>query len=266
MLSANADKIINSVDDLQTYRTEFLAIFGLSENADGLLLGSNTLGKDLKLFGVTTGKYNLWDASANQLNVHGSQKFHNHLTTDSYGMQTRTEYNAATGDFFGIDAETHQYVSRTAGGVRGLSMCTRLVSDATVSGTANLVGVHGLLDIDGTLNGSGLHAAVVAKVDAGGTFTAVSHLASLWVDSLQAGTVNGNHELIYMTNNGATIMDSAFFIYSGHSITNLFTITTAPAETNILAADASGESMTVTHKIKLSIDGNDVYLQAGTMA
>lgn len=193
-----------------------------------------------------------------QLYIKGTLKLHDHADTGDYAFQLRTESNAATGNFFGMDCEVHQMVSRTAGGIRGLSMTGRVTATKTISGTANIVAGHFLLDVDGTLNGTGLHAALVAKVDAGGTFTNVGHLASLWVDSLQEGTVTGEHELIYMTNNGATTMDNAFYIYAGDKITNLMTISTA---NGMVGDKAAGDyTFTATRKIKVNVGGETGYI------
>ena len=232
-----------------------------------IYFGENDAGVDAKFFGDTAGKYMLWDTSADQLYLVGSLKHHNHLTTESYGHQLRTEYNAGTGDFFGIDAEAHQAVDRTAGGVRGLSMCARLVAAKTISGSANMNAGHFLLDIDGTINGTGLFAALVAKVDAGGTFTAVGHLASLWVDSLQEGTVNGEHELIYATNNGAATMDQLLYVDNGATgagFTNFITFAydQNPILTNALVPAAAPDAGTVgaDRAIKIKVGSAAYYI------
>ena len=218
-----------------------------------LQIGDGTLDMDVKVFLGDTTHYGMFNVGTQTLDVHGKQKFHAHLVTESYGAQFRTEYNAATGDFFGIDAEAHQQVSRTGGGVRGLSMCARVVAGTTVSSTANIIGGHFLLDNDGTLNGTGLHAALVAKVDAGGTFTAVGHLASLWVDSLQEGTVTGSHELIYMTNNGASTMDQAIYLYGGNKISKLFELNTCGG---MIAAKVDADIVFAHYrKVAVTIDG-----------
>lgn len=232
------------------------------DDTGSLQIGDGTLDMDVKVFLGDTTHYGMFNVGTQTLDVHGKQKFHAHLVTESYGAQFRTEYNAATGDFFGIDAEAHQQVSRTGGGVRGLSMCARVVAGTTVSSTANIIGGHFLLDNDGTLNGTGLHAALVAKVDAGGTFTAVGHLASLWVDSLQEGTVTGSHELIYMTNNGASTMDQAIYLYGGNKISKLMELNTC----GTMVGNKVDADVTFAHykKIAITIDGAAYWLVAGS--
>ena len=194
----------------------------------------------------------------------GSFKNHDHLTVSGYSHQLRTEYNVATGDFFGMDLEAHQAISRTAGGFRGLSMCARNVAGSTFSGSANMVAGHFLLDNDGVFNGTGLHAALVAKVDAGGTFTNVGHLASLWVDSLQEGAVTGSHQLIYATNNGASVMDQFIYLYGGNKITSLIELNTC----GTMVGDKVDADIAFAHykKINITIDGVVYWLVAGTDA
>lgn len=178
--------------------------------------------------------------------------FHN-VETNQYAYQLRTETLLATTQFFGMDCEVHQAISRTADGVQGLSMTARLKAAMTMSGTSSLIPIRGNLDIDGTINGSGLFAAGYFVVSAGGTFTALSHLSSLWVDSQQEGVVGGNHELIYMTNNGASVMDQAIFVYGGNKISKLFAFDTCG--TMISAKTDADVAYAHYRKIECTVDG-----------
>jgi len=231
-------------------------------NGATVLFGEDASSLDVKFFGATTGKYMLWDESANSLYLVGSFKNHHHVTTESYAQQLRTEYNAATGDFFGIDAEAHQYVSRTEGTLRGISMCARNVAGSTLSVSSSITAGYFLLDNDGTLNGSGVIAsAMVAKVDAGGVFTQVSHLCSLWLDSTQQSVVGGEHELLYMSNNGATTMDRAIYVYGGNKITNLFELNTV---TGMVGAKVDADIAYAHYKkVNVTVDGVAGWLLVG---
>jgi hypothetical protein len=151
--------------------------------------------------------------------------YHN-VAADQYAYQLRTETLLATTQFFGMDAEVHQAANRTADGVEGLSMTARLVAGFTMSGNSSLIPIRGNLDIDGIINGAGIFSAGYFVVDDGGTFTALSHLASLWLDSHQTGVVGGSHELLYMTNNGASVMDCAIYLRAGNAITNFISFDT----------------------------------------
>jgi len=143
----------------------------------------------------------------------GGIKHHDHLTDREYAYQLRTETTRTTTIFRGMDCEVHTGASMTAGGIHGLSMAMRVAAAHTVSGTISIAALVGILDVDGTINGaSTVCAAGHCKVNDGGTFTAVKHLCSLWLDSAQEGTVTGEHEFIYMTNQGASVMDQVFYI------------------------------------------------------
>lgn len=196
-----------------------------------------------------------------------SIKHHDHLTAGDYAYQLRTESTKATGDFFGMDLEVHQSVDKTAGAIRGLSMCGRLAATKSLTGDASLIAGYFLLDNDGTLNGTGLHAALVAKVDAGGTFTSVGHLASLWVDSLQSGPVSGSHQLIYMTNNGNCKLDQAFYLYGGtaaQGIAALFEFEACTGAQNFLS-DKVDADIAFAHyrKVACTVDGVAGWLVLG---
>ena len=237
--------------------------FGASSVLNGdITVGEDTSGYDLTIYGDTTGKYFRWDSASDQFYLKGGMKHHHHLTTEDYAVQLRTEHNAATGQFFGMDMEVHQAVSRTAGLIVGLHMTARNVSTATLSSTAQMYAGYFLLDNDGTFNSSGIiAAALVGKVDAGGTFTEVSHLTSLWLDSNQEGTVTGEHELLYMTNNGASVMDRAIYVYGGDKITNLFELNTV----STMAAAKVSADVTFSHyrKVNVTIDGVQGWLVVG---
>jgi hypothetical protein len=198
-----------------------------------------------------------WDQ---QLTFKGNTRFHKRPTSDDYVIQLRSTFTGTSGTHWGVDAETHLIASGTASlrSVQGVA-----VLDATFTSTnGTLIGVYGQARADGTFNAAaGFMAGGYFLIEASAAITA-SHVASLWVDSHQANAVTGNHELIYATNNGAAVMDSVMYVYGGNSITNLFTLNTVGG----MVADATGQSMTITKKIKLDIDGSTVYLQAGTMA
>jgi len=169
------------------------------------------------------------DAGDLALYPKGGIKHHDHLTTREYAYQLRTETTRTTTIFRGMDCEVHTGASVTAGGIHGFSMAMRVAAAHTVSGTVgSIAAIVGILDIDGTANsGTTVFTAGNFKVNDGGTITAVNHLCSMWLDSTQEdASFTGNHELLFMTNNGASVMDQAIFIYGGNSITNLFELNT----------------------------------------
>jgi hypothetical protein len=192
------------------------------------------------------------------IDMTGMVKQHDHASTGDYAYQLRTESNKATGGFFGMDCEVHSMISRTADMVRGISMCGRVTAAKIMSGSSSIIPGYFLLDVDGVIDGTGLFAALVAKVDAGGTFTSIGHLASLWVDSTQEGSVTGEHELIYASNNGVSQMDNFLYLYAGNKITNFFKIDTATG----MVGDAvtADYTFTKTRKVKVVVGGETGYL------
>jgi hypothetical protein len=182
-------------------------------------------------------------------------------TTEDYAFQIRSESAKTTGSHWGIDSETHLKATGAANimGVRGVA-----VVDATYTATGvSLIGTYGQARADGTLAGGGsMMAGLYGLIEASAAIEA-SHVASAWLDSHQANAVTGEHELLYMTNNGAATMDQAIFIYPGDKITRLLKID--PTDTGMVD-DATGKTLTPVKSIKVMIDGVDYYLVAGTLA
>lgn len=208
----------------------------------------------------TKGPYS-WDQ---QVTFSGALRAHRRPTTADYGIQIRTTYTPSSGSHWGLDAETHLIPTTGSTGTASVrSVQGVAVLDATYTATAGtLIGVYGQARSDGTFNAAGgFMAGLYGLIEASAAITA-SHVCSLWVDSHQANAVTGSHELIYATNNGAATMDSVMFVYGGDKIANLMKFDTCAG----MIADATGESMTITKKIKIDVDGATLYLQAGTMA
>lgn len=199
-----------------------------------------------------------WDQ---QITFKGNTRFHKRPTSDDYVIQLRSTSTKTSGTHWGVDAETHLIANGTASirSVQGVA-----VLDATYTSTdGTLIGVYAQARSDGTFNAAGgFLAAIYGVIEASAAITA-SHVCSAWLDSHQANTVTGEHELLYMTNNGAATMDQAIFLYPGNKITHLITID--PTDTG-LVADATGETLTPVKKINVKIDGTTYVLHAGTSA
>ena len=180
-------------------------------------------------------------------------------STEDYALQIRSNSGKTSGTHWGIDGETHLKATGTASlrGCQGVAVVdsTYTVTDGT------LIGTYGQARADGTVAGSGFMAGLYGLIEASAAITA-SHVCSAWLDSHQANAVTGSHQLLYMTNNGAAQMDEALYLYGGNKITSFVEFNTCGG----MVAEATGESMTVTKKIKITVDGSVLYLQAGTMA
>lgn len=179
--------------------------------------------------------------------------------TNSYAMQLRHNVGSTSGSIISFDQESHIVATGTAS-LRGTQGVAVVDSTYTVTG-GTLIGTYGQARADGTVAGSSFMAGVYGLIEEGGGAITASHVTSGWFDSHRNTAVTGNHELLYLTNNGSATMDSVAYVYGGDKITNFVTFDTV----NGMVADATGESMTITHKIKIVIDGQTYYLQAGTM-
>jgi hypothetical protein len=218
----------------------------------------------LNVFGVNNALYAGNTAKTAQNQVRGRLKLDVRPTggtTEDYAFQIRSESGKTSGTHLGIDNETHLKATGTA-----TIMSTRGVAVIDTGYTAtgvSLIGVYGQARADGTLAGSGsMMAGLYGLIEASAAITA-SHVCSAWLDSHQANAVTGEHELLYMTNNGAATMDQAIFIYPGNKITNLFTID--PTDEG-LVDDATGQTLTPIKKINVKIDGTTYVIVAGTCA
>ena len=85
-------------------------------------------------------------------------------------------------------------------------------------------------------------------IEASAAITA-THVTSCRLDSHQANAVTGQHDLLYMTNNGAATMDQAIYIYGGDKISNLFELNTVNGMTD--ASNGGGADV----YINITIDG-----------
>lgn len=237
------------------HRIDFLS-------GSSLNIGADAAGVNMYAYGTTTGKYMKWKQASDYLDIHGYLKVHNHSTTIGYAIEAKSNFNGTTTSHFGITS-TVDYEptgdTATAGGVQGLQGVGRLAASKTVTG-GSIIGTYGQACNLGTINGSGVMVAgLYGLVEDGGTWTACSHVAGLWVDSHLAQTVTaGSFDMCYITNNGATTAANAFYIYAGNHITNLFTIDTASGM--VSDATTSDYTFTKTRKIKVVAGGETGYL------
>ena len=238
--------------------------------ANAVSYGADAAGKNLYAYGVTTGKYMKWKSASDYLDIHGYLKVHNHATTIGYAIEARSNFNGTTTEHFGITS-TVEYEptggTATAGGVEGLQGVGRLAASMTMTGGL-LCGTYGQACNLGTINGSGVQvAAMYGIVEDGGTFTAVGHVCSLWLDSHVTKTVGGEHELLWMTNNGTTKMDQAIYINvaaDGSAFDYLlkFSASQSPVLTNALVPSAAPDAGTVgaDKALKVNVAGTAYYI------
>lgn len=218
----------------------------------------------LNVFGVNGALYAGDTAKLAQNQIRGRLKLDVRPTggtLEDYAFQIRSESGKTSGTHLGLDNETHL---KATGAANIMSTRGVAVVDTGFTATAiTLIGIYGQARADGTLAGEGsMMAGLYGLIEASAAITA-SHVCSAWLDSHQANAVTGEHELLYMTNNGAAQMDQAIFIYGGDKITRLLKIDATDAG---MVDDATGQTLTPTKKIKVMIDGVDLYIVAGTVA
>src|SRR3990172_10986050 len=191
----------------------------------------------------------------------GVVKFHSRPNIDGYTVEVKGEPTKVTGTFFGVEStvDAKPSTATSAAGIRGLGGIGRLKATYTMTG-GSVVGTYGQVCNLGTVNGSGaVLSGLYGLIEDGGTYTAVSHVNAAWLDSHLAQTVTaGLSELLYMTNNGATVMHNAFYIYAGDKITNLFTISTASGM--VSDSTTADYTFTKTRKIKVNVGGETGYI------
>jgi hypothetical protein len=153
-------------------------------------------------------------------------KIFNRPTTDAMALQVKSEFTGTNSGHNCLEVTADwKGAGVTGGGNTAVQGTSRLAATYTATG-GSIIGTYGQACNLGTLNGAGIMVAgVYGLIEDGGTWTAVSHVAAGWFDSHLDQTVTaGNKEILYLTNNGDTTLDSVFFVYPGNKITNLFTI------------------------------------------
>lgn len=191
-------------------------------------------------------------------------KIHNRPATTGNSLEVRARPSSATAEHFAVDSTLDWRPTgdtATGGGVRAVQGVARMDAGYTVAG-GDLCGVYGQVALNATAtanSASTFMSALYGLIEDGGTYTAVGHLNTLWLDSHLTKTVTaGATEFAYITNNGSTTFDNVFYIYAGNKITNLFTIDTA---SGLVGDKASGDyTFTATRKVKVKVGGETGYI------
>jgi hypothetical protein len=175
----------------------------------------------------------------------------------TYAIQVRGYHRDTSGNFFGIDNEADLYTTGT-GSVRGASNVAKVRAGITAT-DSTLIGCYGQARVDstGVLAGNSFLVGLYGLIEASPAVTA-NHVTSCWLDSHQAEAVTGEHDLLYMTNNGAAVMDQAIHLY-GPNITNFIKLDTCSTFVTATAT-TSGTSK----KIAIDVDGTTYYINIYT--
>lgn len=196
------------------------------------------------------------------LRIQGQLKVHNRpLTTNVFAAEIKADIKNATGTYTGaLQVTVREYPTddTSAVTVNGSDFTTYLHSGDTKT-AGYLTSIYAKVENQGTFNGSGIiMTPIYSMIGASGTFTSVSHVCGLWLDSHLAQTItSGNFEFIYMSNNGSTTMDSAMYITQSR-VTNLFAVTGG----GVGFVSSSAETSGTAKKFACTIDGTTYYINA----
>lgn len=189
--------------------------------------------------------------------ITGHTKFDNRPTggtTDDYAVQVRSESAKETGTHWGVDCETYLKANGTTS-LRSVQGVAVVDSGFTATDTT-LIGTYGQARADGTVEGSSFMSALYGLVEAGTAITA-THVTSCWLDSHQDEAVTGEHDLLYLSNNGDATMDQAIYVYGGDKISKLMKLSTVSG----MVSDTA-ETAGASKKIAIDIDGTTYYINA----
>jgi len=174
--------------------------------------------------------------------------------TNSYAVQVRHNIGNTSGLVSSVDHEAHIAATGTAS-LRGIQGVAVVDAACTVTG-GSLIGTYGQARADGTVAGAGFVAGLYGLVEASAAMAA-SHVCSVWADSHQANAVTGNHELVYMSNNGTTSLDQVMYA-SGQAESLIHLNTAGGAALNYVTTGA--ETGGTAKKIKILIEGVAYYI------
>jgi len=201
------------------------------------------------------------------MRIQGQLKVHNRpLTTNVFAVEIKADVKNTTGTYTGaLQVTVREYPTddTSAVTVNGSDFTTYLHSGDTKT-AGYLSSIYAKVENQGILNGAAIiMTPIYSMIGEAGVFTKVNHVCGLWLDSHLAQTITaGSFEFIYMTNNGATQMNSVMHITRSR-VTNLFKIDGSGSM--VAAAENSAVHGTSTKKIKINIDGTTYYLLASTV-
>ncbi len=180
---------------------------GYQMGRHAFVVGEDTHGRDFKVYGATSGKYMLWDASADTFTIMGTQTSTATVSTAALGT-VRAVYGKVIGSAASI----------TEGNIVGVRGEASIPSGKTIAGGAYLYGVQGKLTFAGTMNHADSRlCAVLAQLDiSSGTYTA-GQISALWVDAGAtgvAGSLGGQFNLVRITNTTASVPNSVVYVYA----------------------------------------------------
>lgn len=211
-----------------------------------------------------------WDGE-DLFRIQGMCKVHNRGgsvskgTTDAFALEVKSEPTDVDAEHYGASFTVDARGDFAAGGgVRATGSICRVKSGQTFSSTANIIGGYNNITNLGTINGTGTHAAIYGIIGAGGTWTACTRVANLWLDShLAAAPSSGKLSMIHMSNNAAAVYNEVFNIYGGHKIGKLFSFDLCTGGNGFVKATGTAAAAGTESSYDLygKIDGVAAYIK-----
>jgi len=202
------------------------------------------------------------------IRIQGQLKVHNRpLTTNVFALEVKSDVKNAIGTYTGaLQVTVREYPTddTSAVTVNGSDFTTYLHSGDTKT-DGYLTSIKAKAENQGTFNGAGIiMSPIYSLIGASGTFTKVSVVTALWLDTHMASTISdGNYYMAYLSNNGTTTMNAMIRFTAGSSgnTTALFSISGADVVSDATTADYT---FTTYKKIKIELGGVAYYLIADT--
>jgi len=216
-----------------------------------------------------------WDGT-DLWRVQGMCKVHNRGgsvskgTTDAFALEVKSEPTTVNAEHNCITVTTDARGDFVAGGsARAGSFVSRVKSGQTFSSTASIIGSYNNITNLGTINGTATHAAIYGIIGAGGTWTACTRVANLWLDNhLAAAPGAGNMTWVHISNNAAAIYNEAFYMYGGYKIAKLFSLDLCTGANGFVKATGTAKAAGTesSHDLYCKIDGTAAYIKAYAVA
>jgi len=230
----------------------------MAEGRDIFQLYSTSTSQRLKISGDSAGY--------GRLEVHqGDLKIHNHAISSGYNTEFKCEFTNTTGTLYANHRTTQitaDYTG-TAASMIGTFNSFYVASGYTVSSaSASYFATVGQSFLNqGTLNGAGINCGCMwSLIDSGGTWTAISALRNLWLDTHLASTISaGNFYMLDITVNGTTNPTALIHTYSGSSSNPIFNFEGNEAAAVSLTG-TPGAVTGATGWIKVSMRGTTRYI------
>lgn len=194
-------------------------------------------------------------------------KIHNHNTTAEIGgVETKGELINTTGTVTGNTASWSYVPTGATGAPDGVSANSNAmaISSASTVTAGNITGVHGEVQLQGTLNGAAVNVTGVSGVISGsGANTLVLHMAGV-SSTMSTGVVNPTTGTLsyYLANSTSTVVvDNLLCMVGAAYITNFASF---DAVGGCLFANVAIPAVNTSHALRITLGGTPLYIPVFT--